>query len=230
MIRRYIEGLQDRRNTLLQHAVGAVRLVIPSQLGDWFVRPQPAFSPAVEAAYARVPSEKDLREVWVEFRRDWCETGSLREFDPTRVGTPVGDPGQWAMLATKGEGLVINTLPDVWVAMSSDLLAQLMKEEREVQGRGEMSTETSLLYLASRLMQATDLESNHDELMRLDEFIAAGTLRVVKVSGARFNPRFMGWRVRERKTACRMIIHCALAYVRSQKAVTVPPDMQEASP
>ena len=120
-VRQYVGRLQ-RRHTILYERHGLVRVVLPRLLGEWFVRGQPILSPKVEPPSFRVASASLLREIWDEFCSIWAPKQVLRLFDPTRLG-PLADPGHdgWANLRQRTRGLVINTLPDVWIRLSGTL-------------------------------------------------------------------------------------------------------------
>ena len=210
-----MEGLSARASALENERL-RVRVVIPGPLSKWFSRRQPVLSPKVEAAFFRVPRSESLKRIWEDFTRRW-QWPTLRLFNPNRVGTPIAPNASWTLLTKRGKG-TINALPDVWISFSRNAIRTIRASHRK-----EFPAEGILVYLGNLLEHLSQTGFHWDqersrrpraaELLR--SLLHDEELRLVKVSGAEFNPRFMGWRIRESGRAHVSLVHSALAYVYS---------------
>lgn len=232
LIRKYVEGLQSRRQALLDgERIHRVRLLIPLELREWFVSPPAAFSPYAEGAHAQLPSVGVLKEVWNEFCRDWIQTGSLRIFCATQPGRAYGVPEVWERLVRSGEGRV-NTLPDVWIAVGAKVIKEILSLAHSALSESTaLNQESALLWWIASLDEGVFLERRwyestaDDEVMRLRSWTDGGGIRVIKISRSRFNPRFMGWKLCDLDGVRRALIHAAAAYVRSIDARQLEMDL-----
>lgn len=189
------------------------------------------FSPKFEAAAFKVPDRKDLGRIWSEFQNTWKGHGAFREFNPARRPKGAGVPGNdlCRIARERFSGLpqwlpLLNTLPDVWIAFSGQAvrrLAGVAADRNAFESRFLrcaiallLGSDETLLDKWSGWCSSNGLRVN-DLCGQWDGWVESGAVRIVKVSAAEYNPRFLGWRIRRPDQAREYLIHAALAYAYS---------------
>jgi hypothetical protein len=208
-IRRYVSGLNRRREAMMKKENrDRITLVIPAPLEKWFKREQPIFSGKVEAAAFRVPSEQDLAEIWQDFFPSWASSGALRQFSPSSAAEPRElDDEITQRFDTTQSYPVLNTLPDLWIAFDGRAVEQMVSTVTPDRANCQSAFLTWAVALNKDDGRAKE---------RLEGWLRNEWLRVVKVSAAEFNPRFMGWRIRDPRRARVSVVHAALACTHSR--------------
>ena len=209
LIWKFFQGLNEREKQL-QDNCNRLTLVLPTDLKRWFSKPRATFSAKTEAARFRTPPEPELEKMWRDFESTWTALGSLRFFDPnsdfthalvTRVANQLG--------IESGRHPFLNTLPNAWIGFSQRTFKELLGYRRPSQ----QTANEVLVELATRLL---------DEDTDLFQWLGTGDIRIVRVSSAEPNPRFMGWRIWNSERARRYVVHAALALVNSKLVDSKP--------
>lgn len=219
----YIHRVSMRRHALHQLGTRLV-LVLPKQLSRWFFSgKQPIFSSKLEAASFQVPSSGTLAAIWSNFEAEWAESSRLLWFDARkqfeddeRIPQPPRNlPANQTMAALweHAHKRTINSLPDIWVSMTADAIGGI-RHARAVQV--PMDGLSAAMHLGAKLLPgSTDKRKSYYREL-LGELLDSDQVRIVRVSGATYNQRFMGWRVRSLNRAVAMLSHAAIALARSR--------------
>lgn len=226
LIRRDWEGLVAR-GTALRCKQDRVTLVIPARELDWFLADPALLSGTIEAAGLPLLSSS-LSEIAGEILERFST--ALRWFEPEN-GLALSFASATALERSVSDDLgfdntiglpLTNYLPNVWLAFSKPVVGKL----GGIVGTGERGIwEHQFVEYVRRLASCHELtgrdlpEALCQECGDLVDWVAQEQLSIVRVSGAEFNPRFMGERVRSERDARRLLIHCALAYLYSRPAL-----------
>jgi hypothetical protein len=217
LIREYWEGLRERRELMLHHCQ-KIFLVVPLKLRDWFAKPPPILSVKSAPTARAIPTREGLQNVWDDFLTSWGETGALFAFHPEHPQfIPEGEPKfeieRLVRKRTRTEEPhpILNCLPDVWIFLSRSVVDGITGAVagREAAERGFAQFVCSVYEEQSRELKPRTKE--------LKTWLTSGELRLVRVSGADSNPRFLGERVREPARALDLLVHSALALARASQ-------------
>lgn len=198
-IRTYVRGLSRRRTFVTDRAVTSnISFVIPHDFEHAlrFGDPLPGFPSQAETAPGQPNVElrataDDTVARLVDLVEDLNRDGRavVRVFDPNKYVEP---EGEWVSPPA-------TTLPDAWIWAANDLISEYGGPE----GEGGDFAWNAFLNLGTtlRTMERTEREKLLATHARDDR------LRVVKVSRARFNPRYMGRLVVEARDIFTVIDH-----------------------
>lgn len=208
-IKDYIIGVAKRNKTLLDNRERVV-LDIPKKAKEWFEHTPAVFSPNGETPRASTILER--RKIWEEFYKEWQSRILFFDTDKDRLqGTDLGNEVKKTLTINEDVHLIINTLPDVLIGLSSDAASDLiMRYSRN----GENEVGPSFVEWATRIViQKNDPKA--ESFIDIEEWLRSEKIRIIKVSAAQYNLQFRGWRVLKTKTAKDIIIHSALTYQQS---------------
>jgi hypothetical protein len=206
-IRDYLAGLLHR-DSALRAAKDHLVLVLPVALKRWFVRPDPVLSPYVEAAGYRVPQVETLREILADFLGVWESADSLFWFSPK--GSRSSTAGRRRRAHRRSRFLPpLSTLPDVWISLSAPALDGLLGTPQRRQDSVLTGLDSAVASLSEEFRtnpggQMDDVSAGVHSFIG---FIQTGDIRIVRVSRAKYNARFMGWRVRDPRRVLRYLRH-----------------------
>lgn len=220
---RYVQGVRGRAE-IVKKRIDRIALVLPwnaSHIMSWMDtnRGYPSQAEAPKGQLPSDPMTPDVREPEDSWDKDF-ETGrelasssplSVRVFDGRR---PLFGGGRSALVKPELRDLArkfmydpalerVASLPDCWIWMSRECLSAR---------RDPINVESGLEFLRTIALLHFTSKSAIDELLRKDE------LRIITVSRARYNPRFRGRMVVDRKAAGEVLLHavlCTLASVPS---------------
>ncbi len=241
-IRACAQALETRGKKLLRQAT-RITLVVPRTLIENYERgflPEgPLLPSTMNAISSPNPSEKEIQGVWTGLKETELE---LWDFDPNRepsalldAGTvqtslPLdGDPSNaaleeaWGREYERGDRRLINTLPDIWLYMNGDLMGHLV-DRLNASGRPspDVSPGGQVRFWADKLRGWNPKDDTYEDTalnsqLTIQALLDTQALQIVKVSGARYNPRFMGWRIRNRSRAAWLVRHAAWSFVYSTR-------------
>ncbi len=218
-IRRFWEELKERGDSMAIHRK-RITIVVPGRLNEWF-RAQPSILSAKSLPLAReLQDRKSLGAIWKEFLNRWGGTGALYRFhpgDPTDPGQIVGTRFKLERLVRKDTSTpsnhpVVNCLPDVWMGLSASA----------VRGIGGGAVREDIHANFQRWVR--DLYAEHSDQperrpreKQFRDWLEKGTLKIIRVSAAQANPRYLGERIWDPETAIDLVVHSALALARSER-------------
>ncbi len=207
-----------------------VQIVLPKNIGDWSSRDLPTFPPTIETAVGKIPSLKIRKENYKRFLNFWNKPyGQLRFFDPNipNKGCEL-EKIVCGNLGVKPKTIeIINTLPDVWIFMSKKFLNEIntTKKGNRIDRRKifidyccKIATHNQYLKfnMGKKGDQIKKVPQDIRQAVKISTTgISSGSLQIIRVSRARYNPRFRGTRVLGAKEVQGYLIHSAIAYGRS---------------
>jgi hypothetical protein len=228
LISAYVESLQSRARLLanLRNKERLTLLIPASQMpgesdtDDEHVRKQwrsdrAKFSKS-EVGVRYWPDDKTISDTSKAFKRSWCKAGTVRtvrggEYPPERF-SKIGPAWANARAEPDESGvdpkISLTMLPDAWIAFDGRAGETLLGANAEYT-REEV--EERMIGLACKLA-----EGGKETTGKLRECLTTGSIRVVKVSAAEFNPRYRG-RVlsgsgRDTRGAANLLVHWAIAH------------------
>jgi hypothetical protein len=219
----YANGLK-RRAVALDRRRDRVTLVVPRQLGPWFIESSALFDPHSDAPSGRLTTKADRARMWEQFCANW---GSCtRDFEAGRMTDEFSASGlNGAGLAreiakwqgVKQDELYITHLPDVWIGIQgrADMFAGYPRARAE---QGFIDWVENLLReeaLGRQRAGARGTTSASAGQNALERPLKNGTIRVVQVSGAEFNPRYRGRYETSARAVTHLLAQCAATLVRS---------------
>jgi hypothetical protein len=212
-IARYIKILRRRLEDLTTER-DRVSMLIPKESRRMFVsraNRQTFFSKSETPSASRIPSEKELKGMWDFFKTEWIGKGAVgmvtaNEYTPAELA-PIG-PVEKKRLGI--DTLSLTVLPDVWIALSGNVIETIRGEQTH--GETREINERTIVNWATGLFEE---KSERDKPSTLKEWIDAGDVLAVTVSGAELNPRYRGHRLLEEKDVIKAIVHWSLAYCAS---------------
>lgn len=216
-IRKYWLGLAERRRKMLQYS-SRLTLVLPYRLQDWFVRPGAILSAKSEPSSRSIPDQRALANLWQDFLKDWEPTGSLYCFDPEdkALGTDDRKPGGLEYRirtesATPDDHPVLNTLPDVWISLSADVVEEMLGSEK----RTADVVIAGFHAWVKRIYDEADRELQ-SSYSRTRIWLESGKLSIIRISSASSNPGYLGERIWSLSSAMDLMVHSSLALSRSR--------------
>jgi hypothetical protein len=220
-IRDYWEGLKKRRELMLE-CQDRIALVIPRRLCEWFAKTPATLSVKSEPTVRTIPTIQGLQSIWEDFLYNWATPhGSLFCFNPEQPRTMTDDPGfdlersVRKRTRTEEPHPVLNCLPDVWIALSETAAkgvagTSLQKEDVE-------------WGFSNFVCQAYDEQEGNRPNPRtrdIEQWLSTGDLRLIRISGAESNSRFLGERIWDPQKAFDLLVHSALALGRSTRCLS----------
>lgn len=224
----FLEGHMERRENL-KNGAGGLTLILPEKTQEWFLGLRATFSPKKDIPERLIPDIDLLRDQWREFERAWMNGGRgvMRWF---KAG-PYNDKGcetkrqeiaEKIYLSRKlSEGyvdayeLVINTLPNIWLYLSGEVVHELTgmsQNPREV-------VEPHFIKWALGFEVKKRADQVWLSIEKLEGWLKAKKIQIMKVAATKYaNPRLGGWEILELDQATNLIIHSALAYEMSRVA------------
>lgn len=219
-IRDFWQRLKERRESMVRCA-DRITLVVPGRLNEWFVKQSSILSLKSLPLAREIPGRNSLEKIWEDFLADWeNETGALHRFDPELRANLASDFFKLESLvrketATPENHPVLNCLPDIWIGLSQQVV-----QNTAGKATGRESIHLGFTnFVASLYTQRRNKDDLKNDLEKLDEWLETGAMRVVRISPARSNPRFLGERIRSRGSAIDLLVHTALALPRSTPCV-----------
>jgi pimeloyl-ACP methyl ester carboxylesterase len=220
-IREYWSWLTERRELILEHH-RRVALVIPTKLREWFAGKPAVLSAKGEPSIRSIPQVQSLQSMWEEFLESWVPTRSLFSFNPEKPDGPIEGPSfrlerlVRERTGTKVPHPVLNCLPDVWIALSDKVIKGMV-------GSSGIDIHICFLEFIANAYQEQRGHGPNPNTANIEEWLAGGELKLIRVSGAEANSRFLGERVWGPGKALDLLVHSALALARSSQCL-VPAD------
>jgi len=220
-VREFWQQLQLRRETMVECA-SLLTLVLPERQRKWFVRRPSILSAKVQPVTQETTDRDWLREIWEDFLRDWQSTRALFRFRadfPQRFSEEISELERYELegvvrkhTSTPPDLAVINSLPDIWLSLSGAGLLEIAGDRKERESANRALKDFALdLY-----QQQKGLKSYVNKAPKLlERLLASEGLRIIRISAADSNPRFLGEEILDPRTASELIIHSALALGRS---------------
>ena len=222
-IRTFWQHLQDRQATMTAQADRIV-LVLPGRLNEWFKRKVSVLSPKPHSLARRLPKPYSLQEIWEAFLNDWEPKGALYRFDPERprelpegcfalermvridTTTPAGHP-------------VLNCLPDLWIGLSAKVVAGLtgLEGKPKAEELRAAVTDEFLDHIHRLYRERRGVKVGKAAVANTRNWLTSGDLRLIRISAAESNPRFLGERIWDLAAAADALVHSALAITRSKR-------------
>jgi pimeloyl-ACP methyl ester carboxylesterase len=226
-ITEFWQELQDGR-THMEDCHERITLVLPKRLKDWFAR-QPSILSAKSLPLARdLPDGERLRGIWDDFLAKWGSNQALHRFDPqsAMAVTEYERPLEHMVrldTATPPAHPVVNCLPDIWVGISREAVTDMTGGAMD---RARVH-ERFVRWTCDLYKQMSGRETGIDkERTDLAKWLENGAIKMVRISSAPANPRFLGERIWDAGGAAELLIHSAVALGRST-VCTAPSDFGE---
>jgi len=224
LIKSYFDGLRDRGSKIrASENSDRVLVVIPRCVCEWFVKETSPISTRAETTGYGVPDKEFLQTTLAEFCDQWRKHDGLRLFDPNNepLGTKEIAAQVRAHLKVPPPFPIANVLPDLWISMAKDMVREIVGIGADARKRTDV--EEAFVGFAAQLARwVANKEGKREDasdeslVAHLARFLSSEQLRVVRVSGAEFNQRYMGERVRREIDVAKRLVHAGLGYVYSR--------------
>jgi pimeloyl-ACP methyl ester carboxylesterase len=225
-VQRYALGLRHRRR-ILNNISDRTTLIVPRKLEHWFVELSARFEPHSDAPGGRVTDEAERRRIWRSFRREWWECTRLFEagaisnpLDPdVSKGTIIGEVlGDW--IGAGDSYLNVTHLPDVWIGVHPKSRLLALRSNRRVGVHREFveGAERAISDLVRIREESFRKGENPIAKKKLEEDLADGSIRIVQISGAEFNPRYRGAVEKRASPAAKQLARVAAGLIRSAQS------------
>jgi pimeloyl-ACP methyl ester carboxylesterase len=219
-VQQYAAGLRRRA-----HVLDAVRsrttLIVPEQLEHWFIHLTAQFDAHSDAPSGRMTTEETRERIWKGFEKRWWEC--TRQFNPEERDSDdeFDRSGLDRTMATwqdvDEQYLDVTHLPDVWIGIHPESKSMYSAPHQPRKKAHEAIVDGVKQMLSREPARKRVFEEDH----------ANNLIRVVRVSGAEFNPRYRG-RIETSKTSAKgLLARCAAGLVRS--APMANPELEEAA-
>jgi len=200
-------------------------LILPDQLEHWFVDLSARFDPHSDGPEGLMTTPEDRTEIWRKFEQNWAPI--IRYFSAGNVGVAYSDEAldharfakavaQWQRVDTRF--IEVTHLPDVWISVKSGArLIPTLSAHRDTAYRGIIGgAEVAICDQAAldAAPRGTHPPTPNRDL--LEEDLRNEDIRVVRVSGAEFNPRYRGKIEKSATVVTRLLASCAAGLVRSK--------------
>ena len=215
-VQRYAAGL-SRRAAALTEARQRLTLTLSAQIGRDFKDPEDLFDPSSDAI-GTLSTRQLRRTAWLEFMTNWQDR--IRWFEHGLLASGYKDgivDRTFARRVSRWQGVPLGHmrvahLPDVWISLGDGAGITLPSEDRDAAAANFVHWVSDLVR-EHQSASARKRPQPHTE--KLAEQLEKGEVRIVRVAGSEFNPRYRGRLEQRAGSALQLLVHCAAALVRS---------------
>jgi pimeloyl-ACP methyl ester carboxylesterase len=224
-IQRYTLGLRHRAG-MLRKIKDRTTLIVPDQLGRWFVDLSARFEPHSDGPAGRVTTKQERRRIWREFEKNWWP--SVRQFKAGNIGSstaaePFDVEGFTSKVSSWLEAepryLEATHLPDAWIGIRAD--SELIPAQSPSRKNIHVAVVEGIESVLADLVKFRDAPPGKASVVtkarkRLENDLSEDRIRMLQVSGAEFNPRYRGKIERSTTGATRLLASAAAGLMRSR--------------
>lgn len=204
-VQQYAAGLRHRA-FVLKEVRHRTTLIVPEQLEHWFVHLTAQFDAHSDAPSGRMTTEATRDLIWKGFEKNWWEC--TRQFTTEDKGSDELDRRGLDRALAEWQGvderyLDVNHLPDVWIGIHADSKSIAPRARRK-------STHEAILDGVEQMVSKAPAQR---KAFKAD--LEKDLIRIVRVSGAEFNPRYRGEIERSESSARNLLARSAAGLARS---------------
>ncbi|HEX6154161.1 MAG TPA: hypothetical protein VFZ19_11630 [Solirubrobacterales bacterium] len=223
----YVLGLA-RRAKALERIRNRTTLCLSRNLKPTFIGSGELFDPHSDAV-GKLVTQEERSDAWESFVEEWKD--EVRWFEAGQIGkSPRGwkrDKGyqkiarNFTRHSAHREGignkdLKVSRLPDVWISLAKGVI-DMPDTNPEVTA---MSFVNWMAEIAAEHQSDSARSREQGQTEVLNEYLAEGKVRIVRVSGSELNPRYRGRFEAKLEPALLLLFHCAAGLLRSRRGTS----------